>query len=166
MRIEVTGRIFNGRCQIQTKWCHARACGVLGAVFAGDGKEIHVCGACLSHMADTGAWTIPGSRRQPKPIRRVREEGETYTPKPNALIVEPAPVVNRGRCELQTEQCEAREYGMITAARMPDCRSVWLCGACLETMAVSGAWDLGRNGGAAVAEIKRLTQFETAAPAA
>jgi hypothetical protein len=96
----------------------------------------------------------------------VRDEGETYIPKPDALIVEAVPVVNRGRCELQAGQCEAREYGMITAARMPDCRLVWLCGACLEGMAISGDWDLGRRGGAAVAEIKRLAQFETAAPAA
>jgi hypothetical protein len=166
MRIEVTGRIFTGRCQIQSEWCHARACGALSAVLASDGEEIHVCGACLSHMADIGTWTIPGSRRQPPPIRRVRNEGDTYTPKPDALIVEARWVVNRGRCELRTERCEAREYGAITAARMPDCRTVWLCGACLERMAVSGAWDLGRNGGAAVAEIKRLAQFETAAPAA
>ncbi|WP_420127029.1 hypothetical protein [Longimicrobium sp.] len=166
MRIEVTGRIFTGRCQIQTEWCHARACGTLSAVLASDGKEIHVCGACRSRMAATGAWTIPGSRRQPRPIRRVHDEGETYTPGPDALIVEARPVVNRGRCELQTEQCEAREYGVITAARMPDCRTVWLCGACLESMAVSGAWDLGRRGGAAVAEIKRLAQFETVAPTA
>jgi hypothetical protein len=166
MRIEVTDRVFTGRCQIQSESCHARACGALSAVLASDGKEIHVCGACLSYLARIGTWTIPGSRRQPRPILRVRDEGETYTPKPDALIVEPEPVVNRGRCELQTQSCEARESGTITAVTMPDCRLLWLCGACLETMAVSGAWDLGRNGGAAVAEIKRLAQFETAAPAA
>lgn len=166
MRIGITGRIFTGRCQIQTEWCHARACGALAAVLADDGKEIHVCGACLSRMAETGAWTIPGSRRQPKPSRRVHDEGETYTPEPDALVVEPDWVLNKGQCELQTEWCEARESGTITAVTMPDCRLVWLCGACLEAMAVSGAWNLGRNGGAAVAEIKRLAQFDTAAPAA
>jgi hypothetical protein len=163
MRIEVTGRSFTGRCQIQSEWCHARACGALGAVLAGDGKEIHVCGACLSHMAETGTWSIPGSRRRPRAARRVHDGGETYAPKPDALTVEPEWVLDKGRCELRTEWCEARECGTITAVTMPDCRTMWLCGACLETMAASGVWDLGRNAGAAVAEMKRLTRLEAAA---
>jgi hypothetical protein len=166
MRIEVTGRIFSGRCEIQTEWCHARACGALGAVITPDGSEIHVCGSCLSVMSRTGAWYLPGTRPMPSIIRRVRDPGSTYTPNPDAIKVEPEWVVNKGSCELQTQWCEAGDSATITAVTMPDCRLLWLCGACLETMAVSGAWDLGRNGGAAVAEIKRLAQFETTAPAA
>lgn len=166
MRIEVTGRIFSGRCEIQTEWCHARACGALGAVITPDGREIHVCGSCLSEMSRIGAWYLPGTRPMPSIIRRVRDQGATYTPDPDAIKVEPGWAVNRGRCEVQTQACEARECGMVTVVTAPDCTDVWLCGACLETMAVSGAWDLGRNGGAAVAEVKRLAQFETTAPAA
>jgi hypothetical protein len=166
MRVEVTERIFTGRCEIQTEWCRARACGALGSVLTPEGREINVCGACLSHMAETGTWTIPGTRRQPRTIPRVREEGQTYTPNVDAIKVEPGWAVNRGRCEMQAEVCEAREGGLISIVMMPNCREIWLCGACLEKMAVSGAWDLGWSGGAAVAEIKRLTKFEAAVPAA
>lgn len=166
MRVEVTGRIFTGRCAIQSEWCHARACGALGAVITPEGREIHVCGSCLSEMSRMGAWYIPGTRPLPSIIRRVLDEGETYTPNADALKVEPAPVISRGRCALQTQVCEAREWGVLTSVTMPDCRDVWLCGACLERMAVSGAWDLGWSGGAAVAEVKRLTQLEAAASAA
>lgn len=166
MRIEVTERIFTGRCEVQTKWCRARACGALGTVRAEDGREINVCGACRSHLAQNGTWIIPGARRQPASIRRVRDEGQAYTPNSNAVMVEPSWVVDRSRCEVQTELCEAREWGLITVVTMPDCRDVQLCGACLEKMALSGEWDLGWSGGAAVAEMKRLAQFQAAVPAA
>lgn len=166
MRIEVTGPICTGRCEIQTEWCRARACGVVSAVLTADGARIRVCGACLEEMADTGVWSIPGSRPTPWPIRGARSRGDTYTPRPDAIKVEPGNGINRGRCQVQTEVCEAREWGLIADATLPDCRDIWLCGACLERMAVTGAWDLGRMAGAAVAEMKRLAQFEVPAPLA
>jgi len=115
-------------------------------------------------MADTGEWYIPGSRPTPWPVRERRNHGDTYTPNADAVIVEPGNAIKRGPCQVQTEVCEAREWGLITDATMPDCRNIWLCGPCLERMAVTGAWDLGRIGGAAVAEMKRLAQFELPAP--
>ena len=164
MRIEVTDRIGMGRCEVRTKWCRARACGAIGTVLTPESARLQVCGACLSHMADTGKWFIPGTRPEPALIRRQRDCDVTYTPNPDAVIVEPVPVLSRGRCEVQTELCEAQAWGVLTAVSMPDCRNIRLCGACLEKKAVSGVWDLGWSGGAAVAEIKRLTLLE-AAPA-
>ena len=166
MRIEITEQIGKGRCAVHTAWCRARACGVVCTVRTPEGAQIAVCGACLEERADTGAWYIPGTRPTPPAIHHVIEGGETYTPNPDALIVEHAPVLSRGRCEVRTQWCEAREWGLLTAVTMPDCRDIQLCGACLEKMALSGEWDLGWSGGAAVAEIKRLAQFEAAAPAA
>jgi hypothetical protein len=166
MRIEVTEHIGKGRCTVQTEWCHARACGVVGSVRTPDGTYIMVCGACLEEMADTGAWHIPGTRPTPPALLSVLNPGDCYTPKPGALLVERMCSTDRGRCEVRTEVCEAREWGLITVVTMPDCRDVWLCGACLEKMAVSGEWDLGWSGGASVAEMKRLAQFKAAAPAA
>lgn len=45
MRVEVTDEI--GRCEVQTEWCRARACGVVGSVLTAEGARIRVCGACL-----------------------------------------------------------------------------------------------------------------------
>lgn len=166
MKIEVTGEICDGRCEVQTKWCRARACGAVCIVLTPEKTQIRVCGACLSEMSDLGRWYLPGTRPTPWPLQRHQEGANPYTPSAGALPVEPAPIISRGRCELKTEVCEAREWGVLTLVTLPDCRDVKLCGACLEHMVVSGVWDLGRSGGAAVAEIKRLTQFEAAAPAA
>lgn len=162
MRVEVTDRIFRGRCEVRTEWCRARACGSLGAVATPDGRQINVCGACVSQMTKTGAWTIPGTRPAPWPTRQTLDQGDTYTPNRDAIKVEPRWVLDRGRCEVRTEWCEATECGPITSVTAPDCRDIRLCGACLERMAVSGVWDLGRHGGAAVASMKRLAAAEAA----
>jgi hypothetical protein len=69
MRIEVTDRIFEGRCEVQTDICYARDSGAVGTVRTPQG-EVTVCGACLEEMADTGRWEIPGTRPSPRPIQR------------------------------------------------------------------------------------------------
>lgn len=73
MQVEATGRYSDGRCAVQTAVCRAREFGALTAVTMLDGDQINVCGACLDRMADTGAWTIPGTRPRPRPLPR----GET-----------------------------------------------------------------------------------------
>lgn len=69
MRVEVTDRIFDGRCQVQTEVCYARDSGAVGTVITPQG-EVTVCGACLEEMADTGRWEIPGTRPFPRTIQR------------------------------------------------------------------------------------------------
>lgn len=66
MRIEVTDRIFDGQCEVQTEVCYAREAGPVGTVSTPRG-ELTVCGACLKEMARSGAWEIPGTRPQPRP---------------------------------------------------------------------------------------------------
>lgn len=68
MRVELIGDIFQGRCQVQTESCRARASGSVAVVKRSDGKRTTVCGACLHEMADRGEWVIPGSRPEPRPL--------------------------------------------------------------------------------------------------
>lgn len=79
MRVEATGRFFDGRCSVQTEVCRARDVGALTAVTTAGSGKIDVCGACLDRMADIGAWHIPGTRPRPRPLAR-------------AEMREPAPV--------------------------------------------------------------------------
>jgi hypothetical protein len=162
MQVEVTGQIGKGRCEVRTEWCLSRACGVVGTVLGPGGTQIRVCGACLEEMADTGAWHIPGTRPVPWPVRSARDTPTPYTPNADALVVAPMAVICRGRCEVQTDLCEARDDGVLTSVITPDCHDVNLCGACLEKMAVTGAWDLGWSGGHAVAAIRRHTEYQAA----
>jgi hypothetical protein len=80
MQVEATGLFFDGKCSVQTEVCRARDFGALTAVTTAEGKRIVVCGACLDKMADTGAWHIPGTRPQPRPLARA----ETHEPTPVA----------------------------------------------------------------------------------
>ena len=68
MQVEATGLFFDGRCSAQTEVCRARDFGALTTVTTAEGERIDVCGACLDRMADTGAWHIPGTRQQPRPL--------------------------------------------------------------------------------------------------
>jgi ribosome-binding protein aMBF1 (putative translation factor) len=66
MRVELTGDIFQGRCEVQTEICRARVSGSVAVVKRSDGNRTTVCGACLHEMAERGEWVIPGSRPQPR----------------------------------------------------------------------------------------------------
>lgn len=66
MRVELTGEVFQGQCEVRTGFCRARTSGSVAVVESADGKRITVCGACLEEMADAGEWEIPGSRPQPE----------------------------------------------------------------------------------------------------
>ncbi|HEY0020922.1 MAG TPA: hypothetical protein VGC13_31765 [Longimicrobium sp.] len=71
MKVETTGRIFEGQCAVRTEVCRAREIGALTAVTTAEGEQIHVCGACLQHLSETSAWHIPGTRPRPRPRRVV-----------------------------------------------------------------------------------------------
>jgi hypothetical protein len=65
MRVELTGDIFQGRCEVRTEFCRARISGSVAVVRSPRGERVTVCGACLEEMADTGEWEIPGTRPLP-----------------------------------------------------------------------------------------------------
>ena len=47
MRVELTGDIFQGRCQVGSEFCRARVSGSVAVVESSCGQRITVCGACL-----------------------------------------------------------------------------------------------------------------------
>lgn len=65
MRVELTGDIFQGRCEVRTEFCRARVSGSVAVVTSPLGQRITVRGACLEEMADTGKWELPGARPLP-----------------------------------------------------------------------------------------------------
>lgn len=68
MRVELTGDIFKGRCEVRTQFCRACVSGSVAVVRTPEGRCVTTCGACLEEMADTGQWEIPGSRAEPQPL--------------------------------------------------------------------------------------------------
>jgi hypothetical protein len=57
--------------------------------------------------------------------------------------VDPTGVVFSGVCHIQTDRCMAREWGPLTAVWGPPGRTqVNVCGACLEEMVRTHAWDV------------------------
>lgn len=48
----------------------------------------------------------------------------------------------RGRCEVNTEFCYARESGAVAVVKTGDGGRVTVCGACLEEMADTGKWEI------------------------
>lgn len=48
----------------------------------------------------------------------------------------------RGRCEVKTEFCYARESGAVAVVKTGDGGRVTVCGACLEEMADTGRWEI------------------------
>lgn len=62
-RIEPTGVIFAGICDIQTDRCVARQTAPITAVWAHPGRtQVNVCRECLEEMVRKGEWKIEGAR--------------------------------------------------------------------------------------------------------
>jgi hypothetical protein len=68
MRVELTGDVFRGRCEVRTPFCRACVSGSVAMVRTAEGRIVTTCGACLEEMADTGQWEIVGSRPEPQPL--------------------------------------------------------------------------------------------------
>lgn len=63
MKIEPSGVIFTGICDIQTDRCLAKQSAPITAVWATPGRlQINVCRPCLEEQIRAGEWEIPGSR--------------------------------------------------------------------------------------------------------
>lgn len=63
MRVEPSGIILVGVCEIQTSECVAREPSPITAVWAEPGRrQVNVCRPCLEEMVRAGSWEIPGAR--------------------------------------------------------------------------------------------------------
>ena len=63
IRIEPTGVLFVGICDIQTEKCTARTAGPITAVWSVPAREqVNVCRSCLDEMVRRGEWQVEGAR--------------------------------------------------------------------------------------------------------
>ena len=59
MRVETTGVVFFGQCDVQTKKCTAPVSAGVTAVWGSPARvQINVCGACIAEQLRTGQWTM------------------------------------------------------------------------------------------------------------
>lgn len=99
-RIEPTGVIFAGICDIQTDRCVARQTAPITAVWAYPGRtQVNVCRECLEEMVRKGEWKIEGARiRQRADVVAYNSEGKV------ALIVEAKYITNKCSSDRQAIQ--------------------------------------------------------------
>ena len=66
-KVEPSGVVMHGVCDIQTDRCTAKAGGAITAVWGPPGRtQINVCRACLEEKVRRGEWEVAGTRvRQP-----------------------------------------------------------------------------------------------------
>jgi hypothetical protein len=65
-RVEPSGVILKGVCQIQTKQCTAKEEKPITAVWGPPGRtQINVCRACLEEKMRLGEWEVEGARLLP-----------------------------------------------------------------------------------------------------
>jgi len=63
MRIEPSGVVMIGECEIQTPFCTALEPAPITAVWGSPGRrQINVCRRCLEEMVRLGEWENPGAR--------------------------------------------------------------------------------------------------------
>lgn len=63
MKVESTGIVMIGVCDVQTDRCVAKTPSPITAVWTLPGRnQINVCKACLDDQLRTGSWTIEGAR--------------------------------------------------------------------------------------------------------
>jgi hypothetical protein len=66
-KVEPSGVVLQGVCDIQTDRCTAKAGGSITAVWGPPGRtQINVCRVCLEEKMRRGEWEVAGARlRQP-----------------------------------------------------------------------------------------------------
>jgi hypothetical protein len=63
MRIEPSGAVFIGECDIQSSRCTAKSPAPVSAVFSSPHRrQINVCRACLDYMVANGEWELDHSK--------------------------------------------------------------------------------------------------------
>ena len=66
MKIEPTGVVMMGVCQVQTDKCTARVPAPITAVWIPPGRrQMDVCGPCLEEQIRKGEWEVEGARLEP-----------------------------------------------------------------------------------------------------
>ena len=78
MKIEPSGVVLTGVCEVQTPVCQAVKPAAITAVWAVPARtQINVCRACLEECVRDGEWEIPGARIQQRADAAVyRPDGE------------------------------------------------------------------------------------------
>ena len=63
MKIEPSGVVMTGECEIRTPYCTALRPAPITAVWGDPGRrQIDVCGACLEEMVRRGEWEVRGAK--------------------------------------------------------------------------------------------------------
>ena len=63
MKVEPTGVVMMGICDVQTPKCKAKELSAITAVWTLPGRsQVNVCGDCLEEMVRAGEWEIPRSK--------------------------------------------------------------------------------------------------------
>lgn len=134
-KVDPSGVIFTGLCDLETRVCTARTAGPITQVWAPPGQTpVNVCQACLEEKARLGEWIV-GDVSLETPRARWR------TTKSRAVTVEPSGVVMTGVCSIQGKTCRARTPYPITAVWAPPGRTqVDVCRPCLEEKILNGDW--------------------------
>jgi hypothetical protein len=99
-KIEPTGVVFTGVCDIQTAQCIARTNAPITAVWSYPGRnQVNVCRECLEEMVRKGEWRIEGARiRQRADVIVYDNEGKI------TLVVEAKLTTSRRSSERQAIQ--------------------------------------------------------------
>ena len=63
VRVESSGVVMTGECDIQTDYCTAKTPGPILAVWVlPDHRQINVCRSCLEEKMRMGEWEVEGAR--------------------------------------------------------------------------------------------------------
>lgn len=63
MKVEPSGVVMRGECDIKTEACTAKEHGPITAVWTPPGRtQTNVCRPCLEEMVRSGKWEIEGAR--------------------------------------------------------------------------------------------------------
>lgn len=63
MKVEPSGVVMIGECNVQTERCVARKPAPITAVWTVPGRsQINVCSACLDEQIRIGEWIVEGAR--------------------------------------------------------------------------------------------------------
>jgi hypothetical protein len=105
MKVEPSGVIMTGVCEVQTPLCQAREPAPITAVWSLPARsQINVCRACLEQCVRDGAWEIPGARIHRRFDVAVYDDAarpqlvvevKSHYPKPAGRAVEWATAIHR-----------------------------------------------------------------------
>jgi len=63
MKVDPSGVVMMGVCQVQTAKCRGREFSPITAVWSPPGRtQLNVCGSCLEEKIRIGEWVVDGAR--------------------------------------------------------------------------------------------------------